>query len=91
MEKLTLELLPKEDIRTPGICLLFWKGEDRMVGHNQFRRLITAHYSRKIDGHVAEYPLSAGFDWGDPKPCEEYTCLTEEYAVGLVKRFEQFL
>lgn len=90
MEKLRLELLPKEDIRTPRICLLFWKGEDRMVGHNQFRRLITTHYSRKIDGHVAEYPLSAGFDWGDPKPCEEYTCLSEEFAVSLVKRFEQF-
>ena len=90
MEKLSLKLLPKEDIRTPRICLLFWKGEDRMVGHNQFRRFITAHHSRKIDGRVAEYPLSAGFDWGDPKPCEEYTCLSEEYAVGLVKRFEQF-
>ena len=90
MEKLSLTLLPKEDIRTPRICLLFWKGEDRMVGHNQFRRLITAHYSRKIDGRVAEYPLSAGFDWGDPKPCEEYTCLSEEFAVSLVKRFEQF-
>jgi len=90
MEKLRLELLPKEDIRTPRICLLFWKGDDRMVGHNQFRRFITAHHSRKIDGHVAEYPLSAGFDWGDPKPCEEYTCLTEDFEVSLVKRFEQF-
>ncbi len=90
MEKLKLELYPNEDIRTPRICLLFWQGDDRMVGHNQFRRFIMAHHSRKIDGRVAEYPLSAGFDWGDPKPCEEYTCLTEEYAVGLVKRFEQF-
>ncbi len=90
MEKLKMQLYPNEDIRTPRICLLFWKGDDRMVGHNQFRRFITAHHSRKIDGRVAEYPLSAGFDWGDPKPCEEYTCLTEEYAVGLVKRFEQF-
>ncbi len=90
MEKMQLMLLPKEDIRTPKICLFFWQGEDRMIGHNQFRRFITAHHSRKIDGCVAEYPLSAGFDWGDPKPCEEYTCLTEEYAVALVKRFKQF-
>ncbi|NCB09983.1 MAG: alpha-galactosidase, partial [Bacteroidia bacterium] len=34
MERMQLNLLPKEEIRTPKICLLFWKGDDRMVGHN---------------------------------------------------------
>ncbi len=90
MERMQLALLPNEDIRTPRICLFFWKGGDRMAGHNQFRRFIMAHHSPKIDGCLAQPPLSAGFDWGDPKPCEEYTCLTEDYAVSLVKRFQQF-
>ncbi|MDP4283651.1 MAG: alpha-galactosidase [Bacteroidota bacterium] len=90
MEKMQLVLYPKEEIRTPKICLLFWKGNDRMIGHNQFRQFILAHHSRKINGHFAQYPLSGSFDYGDPAPCEEYNCLTEEFAVALVKRYKQF-
>ena len=90
MERMKLYLLPKEEIRTPKICLLFWKGDDRMVGHNQFRRFIIAHHSRKVNGKFAEYPLSGSFDYGDPAPCGEYECLTEEFAVALVKRYQQF-
>ncbi len=90
MERMKLYLLPREEIRTPKISLLFWKGEDRMVGHNQFRRFILAHHSRKINGQFAEYPLSGSFDYGDPSPCGEYECLTEEFAIALVKRYQQF-
>ncbi|HBL75923.1 MAG: alpha-galactosidase [Bacteroidetes bacterium GWF2_42_66] len=90
MEKMQLKLYPKEEIRTPKICLLFWKGNDRMIGHNQFRRFILAHHTRKINGQFAEYPLSGSFDYGDPAPCGEYECLTEEFAVALVKRYQQF-
>lgn len=90
MERIQLSLLPKEEIRTPKICLLFWKGADRMIGHNQFRKFILAHHSRKINGQFAEYPLSGSFDYGDPAPCGEYECLTEEFAVALVKRYQQF-
>lgn len=90
MEKMHLVLHPKEEIRTPKICLLFWKGDDRMIGHNQFRQFILAHHSRKIDGKFAEYPLSGSFDYGDPAPCGEYECLTEEFATALVKRYKQF-
>jgi alpha-galactosidase len=90
MEKMHLVLNPKEEIRTPKICLLFWKGDDRMIGHNQFRQFILAHHSRKIDGKFAEYPLSGSFDYGDPAPCGEYECLTEEFATALVKRYKQF-
>ena len=90
MEKMQLYLLPKEEIRTPRICLLFWTGEDRMTGHNQFRQFILAHHSRKINGCFAEYPLSGSFDYGDPAPCGEYNCLTEEFAIALVKRYQQF-
>jgi alpha-galactosidase len=90
MEKMQLSLYPKEEIRTPRISLLFWQGEDRMIGHNQFRQFILSHHSRKINGTFAEYPLSGSFDYGDPAPCGEYNCLTEEYAIALVKRYQQF-
>lgn len=90
MEKMQLALNPGEEIRTPKICLLFWNGTDRMSGHNQFRRFILAHHSRKIDGKFAAYPLSGSFDYGDPAPCGEYNCLTADFAVALVKRYQQF-
>ena len=90
MEKMQLSLYPKEEIRSPKIALLFWHGEDRMVGHNEFRQFILAHHSRKINGSFAEYPLSGSFDYGDPSPCGEYNCLTEKFAVALVERYKQF-
>ena len=90
MEKMRMNLYANEEIRTPKICLLFWKGAERMVGHNQFRQFILAHHSRKINGRFAEYPLSGSFDYGDPEPCGEYNCLTEEFAVALVKRYQLF-
>ena len=90
IERMRLSLLPGEEIRTPEVSLLFWQGKDRMTGHNQFRRFILAHHSRKINGRIAEYPLSGSFDYGDPAPCGEYECLTEAYAVALVKRYQYF-
>ena len=90
MEKMQLTLFPYEEIRTPRISMLFWKGADRMEGHNKFRRFILANHTRKINGQFAEYPLSGSFDFGDPAPCNEYECLTEEYAIALVKRYQQF-
>jgi alpha-galactosidase len=32
IEKMQLMLSPGEEIRTTEICLLFWKGSDRMTG-----------------------------------------------------------
>jgi len=90
MERLKLKLLPKESIRTPLVSMLFWQGADRMIGHNRFRQFVLAHHSRKVNGKFAEYPLSGGFNWGDPPPCNEYSCLTEDYAISLVKRYKQF-
>jgi alpha-galactosidase len=90
MERFKLKLLPNESIRTPLVSMLFWEGSDRMIGHNKFRQFVLAHHSRKINGKFAEYPLSGGFNWGDPLPCNEYSCLTEDYAISLVKRYKQF-
>ncbi|MDR1304052.1 MAG: alpha-galactosidase [Verrucomicrobiales bacterium] len=89
MERMALTLRPGEEIRAPRICFLRWRG-GRLDGHNQFRRLVLAHYARMIDGRYAEYPLSGSFDFGDPPPVGEYEGLTEKYAVGLVERYQYF-
>jgi alpha-galactosidase len=34
--------------------------------------------------------MSGSFDYGDPAPCNEYNCLTADYAIALVKRYQQF-
>jgi alpha-galactosidase len=90
MGKMKLILYPEEEIRTPLISLLFWNGEDRMTGHNLFRQFILSHHFRRIEGKFAEYPLSGSFDYGDPAPCNEYNCLTADFAIALVKRYQQF-
>lgn len=90
MARMNLTLYPEEEIRTPKICLLFWKGEDRMVGHNQFRRFVLAHHTRKINGQFVDLPLSAGVSRGGPSPCNEFTCLNESYAIATIERFKQF-
>jgi alpha-galactosidase len=90
MEKMQLMLFPAEEIRTPKICLLFWQGEDRMIGHNQFRKFILAHHTRKINGRNAELPFASGLGFGGPQPCNEYSCATETYAIAMAYRHQQF-
>ena len=90
LKHLDAGLLPSERIRAASVCLLFWQGDDRMIGHNRFRRFLLAHHSRKIEGRPAWYPMFGGFNWGDPAPCNEYTCMTTEYAVALVQRTRMF-
>jgi alpha-galactosidase len=91
MENMHLTLNPKEEIRTPKICMLFWNGEDRMIGHNQFRRFILAHHTRKINGRNPELPLSVSFELdGAPSPCSVHSCLTETAALAHIKRYQQF-
>jgi len=90
MEKMRLYLLPQEEIRTPRICLLFWKGNDRMAGHNQFRRFVLAHHTRKIDGKPNPLPLAAFLGRGGPAPCNEFACTTESPAIAWIFRHRQF-
>jgi alpha-galactosidase len=90
MEKLKVVLYPKEEIRTPKICLLFWEGEDRMTGHNQFRQFILAHHTRKINGNHVELPFSVFLAREGPPPCNEHTCTTESFAVAMIYRHQQF-
>jgi alpha-galactosidase len=91
MKEMKLRLYAGEEIRTPSVCLLFWKGENRMVGHNWFRQFVLAHHTRKIKGRpFAEAPLSLSTGRGGPAPCNEHGCLTESYAVASVERLKQF-
>ncbi|WP_349318286.1 glycoside hydrolase family 36 protein [Chitinophaga sp. MM2321] len=90
MEKMKLALYPKEEIRTPKICLLFWKGEDRMTGHNQFRQFVLAHHTQKMNGKHVELPLAAFLARGGPSPCNEHVCATEGFAVAEIRRHQQF-
>jgi len=91
MENMHLTLYPNEEIRTPKICLMFWKGEDAITGHNQFRKFILAHHTRKIDGQIPVLPLSVAFELdGAPSPCSVHTCITETSALAHIKRYQQF-
>jgi len=90
MERMKLVLFPDEQIRTPQICLLFWKGNDRMIGHNLFRQFILKHHSRTINGKLAELPLAATLGGGGAQPCNEFSCATESYCIAMTQRFQQF-
>jgi len=90
MKWLETYLHAKETIRTPSICLLFWNGENRMTGHNKFRRFVLEHQTHKINGEPTKYPVSNSFNYGDPSPCNEYTCMTTDYALAMINRYKRF-
>ena len=54
-----LVLHPGEEIRSPRILLVSWKGSDYLRGNNLLRRLILAHYSPRCDGKLVLPPASA--------------------------------
>ena len=90
MKWLDTYLHAAEAIRTPSVCLLFWNGEDRMTGHNKFRRFVVEHQTHKINGKPTRYPVSTSFNYGDPHPCNEYTCMTTDYALAMINRYKRF-
>ena len=84
-------LMPGEEMRSPLAAMIPWQGEDRMDGQNILRRFITAHHHpRDSKGNIIEAPVCSSFNYGDPEPCNEYTCMTSEYAIALIHRYEQF-
>jgi alpha-galactosidase len=90
MKTMDLYLYGKESVRTPSITLMYWNSNDRMDGHNQFRRFVLDHKTHKINGKNAPYPLATGFNYKDPAPYTEYSSLTVEYAIAMMKRYKQF-
>ncbi|MBN2291339.1 MAG: alpha-galactosidase [Pirellulales bacterium] len=49
MDRTHLVLHPGEEIRSPRVLTMYWKG-DRNRGHNLWRRLLFAHYSPRPGG-----------------------------------------
>ncbi|MFA5203347.1 MAG: alpha-galactosidase, partial [Lentisphaeria bacterium] len=56
------KLHPGEEVRTPRILLIFWKG-DRLRGHNLLRRFILKHHCPQVDGQPVIGPL-CNMNWG---------------------------
>lgn len=57
-----LKLHPGESLRTPRILLLEWRVTTGCVdisGHNQFRKLLFAHYVPRIDGKTVTPPVGS--------------------------------
>jgi alpha-galactosidase len=79
-----------EEVRTPSTALLFWKGSDRLDGHNLLRRFILAHHSPRPGGKPLVLPINHGVGFGGPFPCNEYVCATESYALAMIERLRQF-
>jgi alpha-galactosidase len=90
MARTHFRLHPGEEVRTPSIALLFWKGEDRLAGHNLFRRFLLAHHTPRPGGRPLVLPISHGVGFGGPFPCNEYVCATETYAIAMIERLRQF-
>jgi len=90
MNKTHFKLRPGEEVRSPSIAILFWKGADRLAGHNLFRRFILAHHTPRINGKPVEAPLCHGVGFGGPFPCNEYVCATESYVISMIERLKQF-
>lgn len=90
LKEMDLYLHPSEKVRTPRIAFVLRRSGDVADGQNLFRRYILAHHTRKVNGVNPVPPFCGGFSWGDPAPCNEYSCVTEEMAIAMVKRYKQF-
>ncbi|MGN0202399.1 MAG: glycoside hydrolase family 36 protein [Candidatus Cryptobacteroides sp.] len=89
MVNLDLYLKPDEEIRVPSVAFLFWSGK-QMDGQNRFRRFLLEHRYRKINGEAVRNYLCSGFNYRDPQPFGEYSCITCEWAVAMINRYRQF-
>jgi len=65
-----LRLRPGEEIRTPLVALLFWKGEDWIAGQNLWRRWFLAHNIPRPNGRLPEL-ITAGSNDGPHKVATE--------------------
>jgi alpha-galactosidase len=58
-ERTNLYLKPGEEIRTPLIAMLFWKGQDSRRAQNIWRHWMWAHNVPDKDGKPLKYMLQA--------------------------------
>ena len=88
LEKANFYLKPGEEVRTPLVATIFWKGSDYACGQNALRQFIVKHHSPRVNGALWA-PTVGGFDFGNPAPCEGSACLSEDLALAAVKRYKQ--
>jgi alpha-galactosidase len=81
MEKTHLTLYPGEEIRTPSILLVFWKGN---LTHaiNLFRRVMLRHYTPQADGKPVQAPLSMAA-WGGERASDQLDRMRKSWNNGL--------
>ena len=84
LEKANFYLKPGEEVRTPLVATIFWKGSYAAEGQNALRRFILAHHSP-----AAPVRKVGGFDQGNPAPCHGNDCLDGDMALATVKRYKQ--
>ena len=66
MKRTHMTLHPGEEIRTPSMMLMFWKGEGkegRLRGHNLLRQFILTHHTPTVNGKPAQPPI-CNATWG---------------------------
>ncbi len=83
MELTHLKLHPNEEIRTPSILLLFWKGQDHIQGHNLLRRFILAHHMPKKYGK----PVTLMLACSSGSLYQESNRATEQNQIDFASRF----
>ncbi len=86
MELSHLKLHLEEEIRTPRILLLFWKGDDFLTGHNLLRRFVLAHHMPKKDGQ----PVTLPFSCCSANLYDEANRATEQNQIDFASRFAQY-
>ena len=90
IDRLNTWLNAGESVRSSSVFLMFWQGEDFIDGQNQWRQFVLSCLTPRIDGKPYRYPITTSFNYGDPYPCNEYSCLDEDYALALIERYKQF-
>lgn len=86
MELVRLRLYKGEQIRMPRILLLFWRGDDFLVGQNLFRQFILVHRSPKHNGQPVTLPLSCS-SCGPP---DEANQATEQNQIEFASEFVRY-
>lgn len=86
MELTHLRLHRGEEIRTPRMLLLFWKGDDYILGHNLLRRFVLAHMMPKKEGR----PVTLPFACSSSPLYDEANRATEVNQIDFASRLQQY-
>ncbi|MGB9758337.1 MAG: alpha-galactosidase [Thermoproteota archaeon] len=87
MELVHLKLYPKEEIRTPRILLLFWRGDDYIQSQNLLRRFLITHHIPKLNGKPVSLPFSCTSS-GPPEEANRASVENQlEFVVPFVKYY----